>query len=343
MPLPIVLIGIAAISAIYGGKKGVDAYRDKEKAGALTSEARNIFKTSKAYLIESRESTRDALDNLGKAKILAWDNSLARFVRIFSEIRNVSIEGAPLLEGMEAKAITKEQLSEMRDLSLKAREIVKGGGLAIGAGALTGLGSYGGAMTLASASTGTAISTLSGVAATNATLAWFGGGSLATGGLGMAGGMTVLGGLVAGPILAVGGMVLSAKARENLANAQADYAQAKQAAYEMNCASSVLNGIRSVADSFTNTIDQMTKRMTIALDDLESVVNQSGKDYARYSEGERKTVHLSVQFAQAVKVLTDTPILKEDGSLSTDYHISLNASRELLRVESDNNDEYLIF
>ena len=49
----------------------------------------------------------------------------------------------------------------------------------------------------ATAATGTAISTLSGAAATNATLAWLGGGTVASGGLGVAGGAVVLGGIVA--------------------------------------------------------------------------------------------------------------------------------------------------
>jgi hypothetical protein len=60
---------------------------------------------------------------------------------------------------------------------------------------------------LASASTGTAISSLSGAAATNATLAWFGGGSLASGGLGIAGGTAVLGGLIVIPALIITGLI----------------------------------------------------------------------------------------------------------------------------------------
>ena len=68
-------------------------------------------------------------------------------------------------------------------------------------GGTTALGAWGLVSLLGSASTGTAISSLSGVAATNATLAWFGGGSLATGGAGMAGGFWVLGGIVAAPIV----------------------------------------------------------------------------------------------------------------------------------------------
>lgn len=73
----------------------------------------------------------------------------------------------------------------------------------------------------ASASTGTAIASLSGVAATNATLAWFGGGALTAGGLGMAGGTLVLGGIVVGPVLAAAGLIMNAKAGENLASAEA--------------------------------------------------------------------------------------------------------------------------
>lgn len=68
-------------------------------------------------------------------------------------------------------------------------------------GGSTALGAWGLVSLIGSASTGTVISSLSGIAATNATLAWFGGGSLATGGAGMAGGFWVLGGIVAAPII----------------------------------------------------------------------------------------------------------------------------------------------
>lgn len=50
---------------------------------------------------------------------------------------------------------------------------------------------------------------MSGVAATNATLAWLGGGSLATGGLGMAGGAIVLGSVVAAPAIFICGFAIA--------------------------------------------------------------------------------------------------------------------------------------
>ena len=64
------------------------------------------------------------------------------------------------------------------------------------------LGAVGLATGIGTAGTGAAISGLSGAAATNATLAWLGGGTIASGGFGMAGGMVVLGGIAALPVIA---------------------------------------------------------------------------------------------------------------------------------------------
>jgi len=80
------------------------------------------------------------------------------------------------------------------------------GGAALGGGtALTFASSIAG-MIGATASTGTAIGSLSGAAAANATLAWLGGGTLASGGGGVAAGTTVLAGISATGVglLAVG-------------------------------------------------------------------------------------------------------------------------------------------
>ena len=74
-----------------------------------------------------------------------------------------------------------------RQIGRSAAQVVAAKGA--GAAAVTGAAAYG------TASTGTAIASLSGAAAQNATLAWWGGGSLASGGFGMSGGLAVLGGI----------------------------------------------------------------------------------------------------------------------------------------------------
>lgn len=334
MPLPLILIGIAAGTALFGAKKGYDAYCDNQEASDINRQAQRVFDDAREELTNSRDKTANILADLGKTKLTIWDQPMSRFIGLFERIRNVELEGQPVVEGLHSGVITKEQLVAMKDLSLKAHEVVIGGFAALGTGALVGVGSYGGAMMFAAASTGTAISTLSGVAATNATLAWFGGGSLAAGGLGMAGGMAVLGGLVAGPVLAVGGLVLAAKARENLAKSRTNLAEARRAAGEMKNATSILNGIYSVATAFRTIIHQVHTRMVRVLDDLEDVISTSGTDYSQYSLSERKRVHVAVQFAQVMKLLIETPLLTKQGGVDPDHAKALTVGRKLLESAS---------
>ncbi len=89
----------------------------------------------------------------------------------------------------------------------------------------------------------------------------------------MAGGLYVLGGLVAGPVLAVGGAVFAAKAREKLATAKSNLAEARKAAEEMRNAVSVVDAIHKVATEFKFVIDKMNVRMTVILDDFENMLN----------------------------------------------------------------------
>ncbi len=97
-------------------------------------------------------------------------------------------------------------LTDSRNYSLALREFtaVKAAAGATLVGTTIGVGSWTAVSLLGSASTGIGIGVLHGVAATNATLAWFGGGSLASGGLGMAGGTFVLGGIVLLPGAVIG-------------------------------------------------------------------------------------------------------------------------------------------
>ena len=238
----------------------------------------------------------------------------------------------------------------MKELSSLAAEVVGGGTAAIGTGALVGMASYGGATMLATASTGTAITSLSGVVATNATLAWFGGGSLAAGGMGMAGGMAVLGGIVAAPVLAVGGLVLAAKARENLAAARSNYAQAKKEASEMRAAASVLNGIGKVAGQFRGVLAELDTRTAQVLDDFEMVLKHHGADYltlmppiirkmvlkyhgvdySKLAEADRRRVYIARAFAKGLMTVLETPILTKSGALTKNYPKALECGRSLL-------------
>ncbi|QLE07752.1 hypothetical protein HYD28_01480 [Pseudoalteromonas shioyasakiensis] len=232
MPLPFILAGVAVAAAGYGVKKGVDAKGDLDDAKDYNSSANRLAEKFESDLKNQKTATMAVLERYGRLKKQATE-SVVDFQGLFDVTNGSSIKNE--FKKSQRIVITKEEevaiLKEIgvidSDLSIKeaTSEILAGkvelsqishGLQSVGAGSLAGVAAGGGAYlgvgSLATASTGTAISGLSGAAATNATLAWLGGGSLASGGFGIAGGTMVLGGLVAGPLLAIGGSVFAAKA-----------------------------------------------------------------------------------------------------------------------------------
>jgi len=166
------------------------------------------------------------------------------------------------LENFES-SISIDELKEMEAMVLNSLKLEAGLLAGTTGGALAGFGAYSSVGLLASASTGTAISGLSGVAATNATLAWLGGGSIASGGFGMAGGMIALGGIVAGPALAIGGFMLASKAEEALTKAVDYAAQVDKAVAEIDMLGVVLKGIRKNVDEVTYTLNELVQRFEV--------------------------------------------------------------------------------
>ncbi len=330
MPLPLVpalAIGAALLAGAYGVKKGIDAYSDNEEADELNEEAQTLLNKAERRLKHNRNNCKKRLEELGRLKFTVWDRQLGRFVSLFEQIRGVDVTGVAAADKIDW---SQDELEEMKQLSGYAAEIVAGGFGAIGTGALVGMASYGGATMLASASTGTAISSLAGVAATNATLAWFGGGSLVAGGLGMAGGVAVLGGIVAGPVLAVAGGLMAAKARESLANARGNYALATEQEAEMDTAGAVVNGIHRVAGQVIGVISAMDERMTPVLDRLAFVIETHGTDFQQYPDDAKRHVYIAVQFAKCLKGSLETPILTKDGAVDDGYRKPLEQAQKFL-------------
>lgn len=336
MPLPLLLVVPALVgTGIIGVKKSYDAYSDKTKAKDLRKESEDVFNKAKQRLLRARRSCTKDLKALGELKFSIWDKQIGRFVSLFELLHNVELSGAAEIENLGAHAFSKAELAKMKKISVLSREVVGGGTTVLGSGALVGMASYGGATMFATASTGTAISSLGGVAATNATMAWFGGGSLAAGGLGMAGGAVVLGGIVAAPVLAVGGIVLASHAKKELAAARVQHAKALEGAGAMRSATSVVSGIRQVAKQFQEVITNLNERTTPILDDLATVIKNSGTDYAKYTENDKRKVHLAVMFIQALKITLEAPILTEKGALTKTYPKALEHGKKMLNEEKE--------
>ena len=358
MPLPLILGGVALATGIFGVKKGVDAVSDNKEAGTLRDKAAKKFDKAERELERAREKGNSELESLGQLRVELNAQQMGRFASLFSELGpDVFVRGESDPKQLDAAGFSKQTLDDMRWQSAAAGEVLGAGVATLGSGALAGIGSFGAATMLASASTGTAITTLSGVAATNATLAWFGGGSLAAGGLGIVGGTAVLGGIVAGPVLAVGGMLLAAKARENLANARRDHAAVEKAVSELNYASARADAIAALARQFQQVSKQLGYRFTRVLDDLAAVIERKkvierrhrlwlwlpsliagmtgsarprSVSFRRLTELDQRLAHNAWLFAQTFKAVLDVPLLTKEGTIEDEAGVVLASGAGLI-------------
>ncbi len=328
MPIPFILGGLALATAGYGVKKGLDAKEDFDKAEAWNGFAERLYNYAQENLEEKKEDVDTNLQNLGSLKVGIYKNSLKEFSDAFKNIKHIDFEDNLALGTLNS--VDEQDVLDIQETVLKMEEVLGGGVAALGSGALAGFGALGGVGMLASASTGTAIASLSGVAATNATLAWLGGGALSAGGFGMAGGMAVLGGIVAGPVLAVGGMMMASKAEEAKHTAYSNYDKAEAAAEQMDSACVVLDGIDRRVKEFIEILEPINETLEDYIDELEELVNKSN-DWRTYTQEEKESVMITASIAKTVKNLCDAPIIDKDGEVTRKSKKVLKKAKELTK------------
>lgn len=319
MPIPLIIgLGIGAVGLYKTGK----AIVDNSDANDINDSAKDISNDAQNRLNASKAQCEKRLKDLGQTKATAYEVNISQFIETFSQIKNVDFEFSSLGDrSIKDFDVALAEMKEGVDFVLETGLGAGGGALA---GALTTFGAYNGTMALAAASTGTAISSLSGAAATNATLAWLGGGTLASGGMGVAGGTLALGALAAGPALLVAGWYMGSKAESKLNDARSNKAEAEKFAADCNAAIALTDGIANVASIATQILSLLRKHSRRSVKALREMLNTAGTDYALYNENEKKLVLRNVKIMQLMKTVIDTPILDKEGNLLGDAQQNLN-------------------
>lgn len=330
MPLPLLFIGIAAVTGATGIGASVKAGIDQNKAKKINLNSDERITSAAHHLEDLRHQCGCSLQRLGEAKISVLSGSIAEFLNTFSKIKNVDFTESVGLDELSKLHVDEADFKEIGELKKLVVSVASGTIVGAATGALTAFGAYSAAMTFASASTGTAISALSGAAATNATLAFFGGGSLAAGGLGVAGGTAVLGGLVAGPALLVMGIITGAAAEKGLENAKANAAEADVICEQFELGALQCIAIRRRTYMFHNILARLDSYFLPLIHAMEKIVETEGTDYSLYSQESKKTIAAAATTAVSIKSVLDTPILSEDGSLTEISNTSLIGFTELV-------------
>lgn len=325
MAVPLIIgLGLGAVGLYKSGK----AIKDNMDANDLNSAAQGIVWNAESELESSRDDCQKTLTYLGELKVEAVQGNIHSFLEIFKKIRNKNEIVDTKIGDLQLSEFNEQALQEMDEkVSFLVSSGLGAGGGAI-SGALAAFGAYNGTMAFAAASTGTAISSLSGVAATNATLAWLGGGTLASGGMGVAGGTLALGALAAGPALLVAGWYMGAKAESKVNDALSNLAEAERFKVDIDSAILLTDGIRDVAKKASDVISKLRMHARRNLKLLKNVIDSQGVDYSIYTLENKHIVMKNLKIAQVLKALIDTAILDQDGNLLGD------ASSNIIKMQN---------
>lgn len=256
--------------------------------------------------------------------------ALERFAVAFRRLRHAELAELVDVAPVEAEELPSVELRALRINALGSLSALAGGAAAGGTAGAVAFSAVG---VFATASTGTAISTLSGAAATSATLAWLGGGSIATGGGGIAAGTTVLTGIVALPVVLTTAAVVEWQGRRlrrgqretaaQIAVAEAEFRRAEVAVMVLTARARQLC---SVADRLTDEVDRLLPRMLRQL--------EASTDYRAWDDDERGVVAALAALALAAAAVLAAPVADEDGAPTDLSEAAADAAGRTLRASA---------
>lgn len=332
MPLPF-FIGAAAVGVgLFGGKKMYDAKQILDAAEEWNEEAQNLVASGERSRENKRQVCMKEVERLGRAKLMILSGTMADFVKEYGKLKNVNLKNTVGQETLQEFTPESPRFRDIESATIRATELSGSAVKGLAGGAVLAYGAYSATTSLAVAGTGTAISALSGAAASNATLAWLGGGTLASGGLGIAGGTAVLGGIVAAPVLVVMGSYAKSKAKTALHKAKSNYAKAE--AFSENCknAISLMNAIKKRAGQITDLSRRLDTLLGQEVEKMSANLREAGTtDFKKLPENVQEQIGVTVQLAALVKrVVIDTPLLTEEGLLAPQSEQVVPQARQML-------------
>jgi hypothetical protein len=307
---------------------GVQAYQDRKEAKRLKEEAEELYKDTMEENEARRESANNELTAFGRVRLESLQDTVGVFLSYLKIMKHNFTEKEYELSGVIN--LKDEEVNSMESVELTARESLEATAVAgsVAAAAIAGVPTAvtGAVSALATASTGTAISTLHGAAAYNATMAWLGGGSMATG----ATTLTAITGVSAGVFaLAAIGVVAGMHYSKKLAAATKNYEEMCEYREKAECAWALMDGIVKRAHELQNITLKLRECIHNQLNLLEPLIYDFVADDPYYVETFQQTALL----VKTMSELSQIPVLDEKG------YVSQSSKLEIVKVNKILNRE----
>lgn len=325
MPIPFILGGIAIAAGVTGVAAGTKGAKKISEANSIIEKSERRYKQYKKKLDDTEVETFKKLDGLGALKVEVWKD-FDMFSAAFEKIKN-----RPEFEQKTAGTfkMPRHSLGDIKEIQIHAIEILGTTAASAGAGVATGFAAYSGVMALGSASTGTAISSLSGAAAAKATMAALGGGSIAAGGGGIALGAQVLTGAVAGPVIAVGGLLLNAKGNSSMEKAEEVKRTVDRTIVTMENACDYLFQLGKLTRQFHSDLSDIHQVYKREVQKLVELVEDK-EDYNLYTTSEKVILDNSIKLVSILYKLSNQDLIMQSDAQNKLPEILTHEVEELL-------------
>ncbi|WP_310410038.1 hypothetical protein [Chamaesiphon sp. OTE_8_metabat_110] len=305
--IPIILGAVALITAGVGVAAGAEGVSKMDEAKKIGKAAQKRYEQKQKSVERTFQVTQKLAEEYGQLQIQVKIETIGRLVAFIERIgQQASQSNLDFLEGLEG--VSPQQIHEYKTSALEAQNFVKGGFKALGSAAAASQGTVALVGLFGTASTGTAIGGLSGAAAWNATLAWLGGGSLATGGGGMALGSIVLGGIAIAPALMMGGFVLGGQGEKALTKARLYKAEANTEIAKLDVFEDLLEQVQTRIRELKDLVKTLNNQAIDGLGELESKPFERDRDAVKFQQ----VALLIKALAEILKI----PVLDNKGNLN---------------------------
>jgi hypothetical protein len=329
---------------------------DKKDAKNIVNESKEREEDAKNRLEKQRIKTQEQLEELGKIKISAFNKTLLTFQEKFSRINKIDISPIRSISTALENRNYSLEIAQIQKRKTTMKELaIAAGGMAVAGTATAGI-TFAAISLFGTASTGTAIGSLSGVAATNATLAWIGGGSIASGGAGVVGGTLVLGGIALAPVAIIGMFFGVQSGKQRLNEAKEYEATIDLLVERVNSLIQELLILENAAKTFNKTISSVDKISNYFNNQLDPILERLETrsvfskiiDFVKNRflhkpillQSELISLENALNTSMLLKALIDKPIMDENGSFISD---SLNIIKQSDEFINNNKQLFLSY
>ncbi|MBD5244758.1 MAG: hypothetical protein HDS57_04750 [Barnesiella sp.] len=311
---------------------GVNAYNHYQAAKQNREQADEIVKNVEIEVGKVRYLANERLQYMGKIRLEALRNSVGRFISIVERMnQGVRDKEYEMLTQID---ITEGELKEMEIVAVDQKKMTSVVGIGASAAAAAAYGTQAavkwGVQRFAAASTGTAIKQLSGAAAEKATMAWLGGGSVASGGGGVAAGasrMAMLGTAAAGvTILTTVATVASMYYSQKHTEATQYLADVKMWEAKTMSACELMKMIVRRSDEIATLTTRLETRCSDALDSLDGIADVFDSNNIAHV----KTFQNAALLVKSVSQLCQTPLIDKNGGLNEELKAVTVSSEKVL-------------